>query len=193
MSFLWDWFTSILSSLGLHKKSGKLVFLGLDNAGKTTLLHMLKDDRLAQHVPTLHPTSEELVMGNMKFTTFDLGGHAQARRVWKDYFPAVDSVVFLVDAVDRTRFAEAKAELDSLLTDEQVANAPIVVLGNKIDLPGAVSEQELRYLLGISTATTGKGNVARADIAGRPMELFMCSVLRREGYGEAFRWLSQYL
>lgn len=74
-----------------------------------------------------------------------------------------------------------------------MANAPIVILGNKIDLPGAVSEQELRYVLGISTATTGKGTVPRANINGRPMELFMCSVLRREGYGEAFRWLSQYL
>lgn len=188
-----DWVFGILNYLGLAKKSGKLLLLGLDNAGKTTLLQMLRDDRLGTNVPTLHATSEELTLNNIKLTTFDLGGHVQARKIWKDYFPVVDTLVFIIDAVDRNRFLESKEELDALLSDDQISQLPILILGNKIDCAGAASEDELRTVFRLHGQTTGKGNIPRKELQTRPIEIFMCSIKKRQGYGEAFRWLSQYL
>ena len=158
---------------------------------------MLKDDRMAIHTPTLHPNSEELVIGNVRFNTHDLGGHEAARKLWKEYFTTVDGVVYIVDAIDRERFPEAKKELDSLLTDEMLQTVPFVVLGNKIDVASAASEDELRGALGLYE-TFGK-EVSAADKERlqssnvRPIEIFMCSVVRKMGYAEGFRWLAQFL
>ena len=87
----------------------------------------------------------------------------------------VDAIVYLVDAADRERFPESARELSGLLSDDGLSTVPFLVLGNKIDLPQAVSEDELRHTLGLAQYTTGKGKVALEGT--RPIEVFMCSVV----------------
>merc|ERR1711957_711704 len=170
------------------------VLLGLDNAGKSTLLHMLKENRAVALPPTVHPNMEELIMGRIRFRTLDLGGHETARRIWRDYYATVDGIIFVVDAADRTRFQEVQEELHRLLEEQSLANVPFVVLGNKIDIPVAASEDELRNALGLySHMTYGRETSGKNTSGVRPVELFMCSVVKRMGYSEGFQWLSQFL
>jgi len=117
---------------------------------------------------------------------------ATARRLWKEYFTTVDGVVFLVDALDRDRFPESKQELDRLLTDEMLQNVPFLILGNKIDNTRAASEDELRAALGLYE-TWGKEKGPDAESTVRPMEVFMCSVVRRMGYADGFKWMANFL
>jgi GTP-binding protein SAR1 len=183
LSHIWTWVTETLKSWNLYGKTARILFLGLDNAGKTTLLHMLTKNKLVQHTPTRNPTSEEMVMGGVTFRAIDLGGHKAARKIWKDYFTAIDGIVFLVDASDSSRFEESKAELDALLLDDDLGGVPILVLGNKIDADTAVSEGLLRTLFGL--VDTGASQ--------RPIEVFMCSVVLRQGFGDGLRWLAKFL
>lgn len=152
---------------------------------------MLRDDKILIHEPTRHPQNEELVIGNIRFSAFDLGGHAAARRLWKQYFAAVDGIVFLVDAAAPERFPEAARELAELLTSDELSKVPFLVLGNKIDARNAVNEDHLKHALGIPH-TTGK-NVKKVPEGTQPIEVFMCSIVKRAGYADGFKWLSEFL
>jgi GTP-binding protein SAR1 len=187
---MFSWIRNLLFKWGLWNKNARILFLGLDNAGKTTLLHVLKTGQVQTSNPTVHPCSEQLQVENVTFLAFDLGGHMQARRLWKDYYPTVDAIVYLIDVADRERFQESKAELDALLMIEELLDTPVLILGNKIDAFGAISEEQLRYEFNLF-ATTGKDRKGRSS--QRPMETFMCSVLYKQGFGDGFKWLTNFL
>ncbi|KAK5659215.1 hypothetical protein OQA88_1306 [Cercophora sp. LCS_1] len=178
-----DWVNYALIWLRLKDKRAKLLFLGLDNAGKSTLLHQIAYGRLASHNPTVHPTSEEAKSGKIVFNMFDLGGHQQARRLWRDYFFDANAIMFLVDAKDRERFPEARVELHAFLAMKELENVPLAVMGNKIDDPKAVSESELWRELGLDHFKTRQ----------TPVALFMCSVALKMGYMEGFKWIEQHI
>lgn len=111
----------------------------------------------------------------------------------KDYPAAIDAIVFMVNADDRTRFEESLAELTGLLADGQVADVPVLILGNQTNSSGAASASELQQVFGLHDVTTGKGNVPKKDLQRRPVELFMYSVSNREGFDDGIKWLAQYL
>merc|ERR1712151_433329 len=187
-----NFFWGLLRSLGLlARKNAKICFLGLDNAGKTTLLRMLRDGTVTVNQPTLFPNNEELIIQGIRFRTFDLGGHETARRIWKDYLTSVDGVIFIVDAAGRTRFAEARVEIQNLLDDPALSRVPFAILGNTIDIPVAASEDELRNQLGLHAHMLAGKEIQKGDQTCRPIEMFMCSVVKRMGYAEAFSWLAK--
>lgn len=117
------------------------------------LLHTLKDDRVGQHIPTLHLISE-LTIASVTFTTFNLGGHVWTRGVWKNYHPAINGIVFLVDWADHERLLESK-ESDTLMTNETIANVPVLIVGNKINRPEAI--REVRIGVWFKWSDNGKG------------------------------------
>eukprot|EP00442_Polarella_glacialis_P028759 CAMPEP_0115113196 /NCGR_PEP_ID=MMETSP0227-20121206/41183_1 /TAXON_ID=89957 /ORGANISM="Polarella glacialis, Strain CCMP 1383" /LENGTH=224 /DNA_ID=CAMNT_0002513091 /DNA_START=70 /DNA_END=744 /DNA_ORIENTATION=- len=158
-----------------------LLFLGLDNAGKTTLMQMLKNDRVVAQVPTLHPSCEELIIDKVRYKAMDLAGHETGRRLWKEYFAIAGAVLFLVDSSDRSRFAEAAEELSVLMKEPLLAAVPLAVLAQKVDISGAASEDEFKSAMGLSSTQE------------RPVNIFMCSVVERRGYADAIRWIQEFL
>ena len=113
--FIINFFKGAFEWLGFFQKNANIIFLGLDNAGKTTLLYMLQSDKFIQTDSTFHPHQAEVTIGNIRFNTYDLGGHLQARKTWREYAGTVDGIIFMIDAADQNRVTESKKELDSLL------------------------------------------------------------------------------
>lgn len=131
-----------------------VLILGIDKAGKTTLLEKLKPiysnleglspDRI---VPTVGLNIGRLEISNTKLVFWDLGGQIGLRAIWEKYYEEAHAVIFVIDASSPSRFEDSKSALEKVLRHEDLRGAPVLILANKQDLPDAASAEEIaRYL-----------------------------------------------
>ncbi|KAF7840786.1 putative inactive leucine-rich repeat receptor kinase XIAO [Senna tora] len=145
----------IMSRLGkrfffLQKRELRIVMVGLDSSGKTTILYKLKLGQNVQTVPTIGFNVERVEYKNVNFTVWDVGGQSQIRALWKHYFHNTHGVVFVVDSNDRQRISEARSELHNILSYcEVVGNCVLLVIANKQDVDGAMSIDEIAHKLAL--------------------------------------------
>ena len=109
-------FSRIFQSL-FGSKEVRILILGLDNAGKTTILYRLQNDseENIQTIPTIGFNVEVLQYKNIKFQVWDLGGQTSIRPYWRCYYPNTDAIIFVVDSCDSERLGVAKQELLAML------------------------------------------------------------------------------
>jgi len=150
-------------------KEMRLLMLGLDAAGKTTILYKLKLNQSVTTIPTVGFNVETVTYKNVKFNVWDVGGQDKIRPLWRHYYTGTQGLVFVVDSQDRERIDEAKHELHRILSDREMKECLLLVFANKQDLPGAMSPAEVTEKLGLhrmrdrswyvhpSCATTGEG------------------------------------
>ena len=132
----------------------KVLFLGLDNAGKSTLLFQLKDKSFKETVPTVGLNVEQITYRGLSLTLWDVSG--QATRLWKHYFDKINAIIFVVDSADRDRMSKAQEELHRVIQDEELSQAPILIFANKQDVAGALTEQEVYEQLHLHEIAEGR-------------------------------------
>jgi len=131
------------------KKEMRILMVGLDAAGKTTILYKLKLGEIVTTIPTIGFNVETVEYKNINFTVWDVGGQDKIRPLWRHYFQNTQGLIFVVDSNDRERVGEAHDELHKMLNEDELREAVLLVFANKQDLPNAMSVAEVTDKLGL--------------------------------------------
>jgi len=141
-------FSKIFARL-FGKKDMRILMVGLDAAGKTTILYKLKLGEIVTTIPTIGFNVETVEYKNINFTVWDVGGQDKIRPLWRHYFQNTQGLIFVVDSNDRERINEANEELQKMLNEDELRDAVLLVFCNKQDLPNAMSVAEVTDKLGL--------------------------------------------
>ena len=143
----------------LGKKQIRILMVGLDSAGKTTILFKLKLGQVETTVPTIGLNIRTVEYKTVSFTVWDLCGNDKIRDFWRQYFQNTQAIIFVVDSNHRERIDEAREELQKMLSEEELREATLLVFANKQDLPGAMNTQEVTEKLGLHTLSGRKWHI----------------------------------
>jgi len=170
------WFQNIFKN-----KEAKILLVGLDAAGKTTILYKLKLDENITTIPTIGFNVETVQYKKITFTMWDVGGQDRIRQLWKHYYSDTDAVIYVVDSNDKDRSSEACEELQKMMSDDALRDAVLLVLANKQDLPHAMNANEMKDKLKLH------------QLRQKNWFIQPCCATTGEGLFEGLDWLSQQL
>jgi len=160
-------------------KEMRILMVGLDAAGKTTILYKLKLGEVVTTIPTIGFNVETVEYKNISFTVWDVGGQDKIRPLWRHYYQNTQGVIFVVDSNDRDRIQDAKDELNRMLSESELENAVVLVFANKQDLPNAIPVADLTQQLGL------------ADMRNRQWYIQSTCATTGDGLYEGLDWLSK--
>ncbi|OMJ67469.1 hypothetical protein SteCoe_35360 [Stentor coeruleus] len=169
-------FSRLFSTL-FGKGEIRILILGLDNAGKTTLLYKLQLNQVIETVPTIGFNVETVNYNNLQLQVWDLGGQGTIRPYWRCYYPNTNAVIYVIDSTDVDRMDTAKQEMITMLQESDLKGVPLLVFANKQDMPGALSEVQVSQMLGLSL------------IKNRQWRIVKASAKLGEGISEGLDWL----
>lgn len=162
----------------LFTKDVKGLMLGLDGAGKTTILYNLKLNELTHTIPTIGFNVETVSYRNLNLTIWDIGGQEKIRRLWRHYYENIDMLIYVVDANDIGRLDETRIELHSLANEDQLRDMKaILIYCNKLDLPQSISCSEVANKLELHKLT-------------HKWYIQPTCALKNQGLYEGLQWLS---
>ena len=164
--------------LGGGRAERRFLMVGLDAAGKTTILYKLKLGEVVTTIPTIGFNVETLEHKNVTFTVWDIGGKDKIRPLWRHYYQNTQAVIVVVDSNDRDRIGEARDELHRMISEDELCKASVLVFANKQDLPNAMGVAELTDKLGLHT------------LRDREWYIQAACATSGEGLFEGLEWLS---